>query len=355
MMERRFYLNASNTKWISIGVKPATKMLAPDAPGFYAEIIMNGQKMSPVCLGGIDGFLTLCQVTRNSNSFKYTYPGTGSDYTQIKHRPQIGITESNFNGRICYAYDTKDGRFYVAIESIMEMLKFERLIIACMKSMQSYAKHAEKTFNELVNRSTDLSTTLAEVEKSSDFLILEIVTSFNELFTMCVESKIQKNAAPPVVAGVLPSTPLPVVSPGNAAQSVEKKPTKRRSTTKKTQSPKKVVLDAAIQNAIALATKQILAAQNMTTTMGEEEKTIPSTSMQSAAVIENSNDPLPENIVVNKDGKKVKIIADEQLPGFSTLKSRTTVDDIIDDVINNDNDEYNDDDIGSVESSQYYE
>lgn len=352
MMERRFYLNASNTKWISIGVKPATKMLAPDAPGFYAEIIMNGQKMSPVCLGGIDGFLTLCQVTRNSNSFKYTYPGTGSDYTQIKARPQISITESNFNGRVCYTYDTKDGRFYVAIESIMEMLKFERLIIACMKSMQSYAKHAEKTFNDLVNRSTDLSTTLSEVEKSSDFLILEIVTSFNELFTMCVESKIQQNAAPPVVAGVPPSAPLPGVSvPGNPPQIVEKKATKRRSTTKKPQSPKKIVLDEAIQTAIALATKQILAAHNITMPEGDKS-TIPSTSNQVATQIESSNDaPLPEKVV---------IIANEQiLPPFDTLKKHTTVDEIIENVIKGDNDDYNDDynddDNESVESNQHLE
>lgn len=55
MKERRFFLNNSNTKYLAIGIIPASKILSGDAPGFHIEAFICGEKCSPLPLGGIKG------------------------------------------------------------------------------------------------------------------------------------------------------------------------------------------------------------------------------------------------------------------------------------------------------------
>lgn len=57
--EKRFYLNNSNSKYISMGIVPATKILSPDAPGFYFEVFLGGDKCASMPLGGLNGLITL--------------------------------------------------------------------------------------------------------------------------------------------------------------------------------------------------------------------------------------------------------------------------------------------------------
>lgn len=67
--EKRFYLNSSNSKYISMGVVPASKILGPEAPGFHFEAFLAGDKCAPVPLGGIQGMATLFSIIRQIPAF----------------------------------------------------------------------------------------------------------------------------------------------------------------------------------------------------------------------------------------------------------------------------------------------
>lgn len=183
-MEKRYFLNQSNTKWISIGIKP----LSLDA--FYADVMLHGEKMKPLCLGGIDGFLNLCQILRNFDEFKFAYPGTAGNYEEIGGKQlAINITKKNFGANICFQIENINGECcYIAMSSIMEMLKIESLLIAAMKNYNGMVSDVATKFNSLICKSSsDLSAVLIDVEKSGDLLTIEIIANFNDFFKMCVE------------------------------------------------------------------------------------------------------------------------------------------------------------------------
>lgn len=62
--EKRFFLNNSNSKWLLIGVVPATKILNDEASGFYLETFLCGNNCAPLTLGGIAGLYTLMDTVR---------------------------------------------------------------------------------------------------------------------------------------------------------------------------------------------------------------------------------------------------------------------------------------------------
>lgn len=55
LLEKKFYLNQSNSKYITVGIKPATKFLNKDNTGFYVDVLISGKNIKPVSLGGVDG------------------------------------------------------------------------------------------------------------------------------------------------------------------------------------------------------------------------------------------------------------------------------------------------------------
>lgn len=69
-MEKNFYLNQSNSKFISIGNRLATKLFNKDSVGFYVEVTVAGKNMKPMSLGGIDGSMILCQSLRYFDELK---------------------------------------------------------------------------------------------------------------------------------------------------------------------------------------------------------------------------------------------------------------------------------------------
>lgn len=74
LFERRFYLNNSNTKTVTMGVVPATKILSEDAPGFYFEVFLTGDKCAPLPLGGLKGLSTLMTTIRDIPEFSKIPP-----------------------------------------------------------------------------------------------------------------------------------------------------------------------------------------------------------------------------------------------------------------------------------------
>lgn len=63
--EKRFYINNSNTKFISMGIVPATKILSHEARGFYFEVFLGGDKCASMPLGGLPGLITLLSTIKD--------------------------------------------------------------------------------------------------------------------------------------------------------------------------------------------------------------------------------------------------------------------------------------------------
>lgn len=74
LMERRIYLNASNTKCLRMGIIPETKILSPEAPGFHFEVYLDGEKCAPLPLGGVVGLAALLTTIRDIPEFSKIPP-----------------------------------------------------------------------------------------------------------------------------------------------------------------------------------------------------------------------------------------------------------------------------------------
>lgn len=69
LFERRFFLNSSNSKSVTMAIVPATKILNDEAPGFYLEVYLTGEKCVPLALGGKKGLVTLLSTIREIPEF----------------------------------------------------------------------------------------------------------------------------------------------------------------------------------------------------------------------------------------------------------------------------------------------
>lgn len=210
-MEKRYYLNQSNSKYITIGICPASKLFNKDNCGFYVDIGIGGNNMKTMSLGGTDGFLNLCQSLRSFEELKFTYPGSAGDYKTIVHQLPINITKKPWRGSLCFHIETINGDYAsIAQNTCADLLKFEKLVIASAKMLQSLVENVELKFHDLVNKAaTDFSTVINAVEKSTDLndlLSIEIVTNFNDIFKKCIDETTRFNATN-AVAG--PSSGVP--------------------------------------------------------------------------------------------------------------------------------------------------
>lgn len=192
-------MNNSNTKWVTIGIKPSTKIISSDATGFYAEIAIDGKNMSCVTLDGLDGFSSLCAIIRTHDDFKYAFPATAGNYAEINSIPFM-FSKKFINGNVYYEIKTiNNGVVSLAMNSIMEMLKFEQIIIAAFHTMHALVDDVEKKFNDIVNKSkSDYSAVLSAAEKTGDLLTLELLVNFNALLKLCIENG----------SGTVPVTPV---------------------------------------------------------------------------------------------------------------------------------------------------
>lgn len=196
-MEKRYFLTNGCSKWISIGIVPETKLLAGDAKGFYADIFFGGNKMTkPMSAGGVNGFLFICQLLRTLDEFKFSFPATKGDYSAIEDDVPITIAQKNFGSTVCYQINNFiTGEIaYMAITSVMELLKIENLIVSAATAMANLATDFEKKYVDLVAKcSTDFSETLKELEKSGDLFAIEMAINFGELFKINIEEMARIN------------------------------------------------------------------------------------------------------------------------------------------------------------------
>lgn len=99
--EKRFFLNNSNTKYIQIGIVPATKFLNPEAPGFYMEAYLCGDKSAPLPLGGAKGLATLFNTIRDIPEFSRIPRCTSYD---LQPGENILITTTTFSRDVSFYF-----------------------------------------------------------------------------------------------------------------------------------------------------------------------------------------------------------------------------------------------------------
>lgn len=109
MGEVRFYGNNSNTKWLSIGVVPATKILNDAARGFYLEAYLCGDKNAPVPLGGISGIAALYDTIRQLPAFKQ-YPVLNSG---VEPSDNITISSCDFSEEVILSYTDQSSASFI--------------------------------------------------------------------------------------------------------------------------------------------------------------------------------------------------------------------------------------------------
>lgn len=188
IMEKIYYLNASNSKHVKIGIKPASKLFNKELTGFFVEVIIDGQKMKPMSLGGIDGFMNVCSSLRTFDELRYTYPDSAEKYDEMENPLPINITKKNMGGTVCFCFETVNGdNAMIAQNSLQDLLKYECLIGSAIRKLQTMVDDVEKKFSDLVAKASDLTAALDEAVKSGDLLTIEIITNFNELFKICAD------------------------------------------------------------------------------------------------------------------------------------------------------------------------
>lgn len=197
LLEKNFYLNASNSKYLTIGIKPATKLHSKANVGFYVEIHISGKNMKPMSLGGLDGFMNLCQSLRNFEELKFTYPQAAANYDDIETPFPINISKKPYNGMLCFHIETMQGGYAaLAQNSCSELLKYENLIVVCIKKLQAIVPGMETKFHDLVQKcAIDYATTIKEFEKSEDTFAIDIFMNFNELLRVCIDQLTLINTA----------------------------------------------------------------------------------------------------------------------------------------------------------------
>lgn len=67
--EERFPCTNSGSKYLTIGIVPASKILDEAAPGFYIEAYIEGEKTSAMPLGGIAGLASLFSTIKQIPQF----------------------------------------------------------------------------------------------------------------------------------------------------------------------------------------------------------------------------------------------------------------------------------------------
>lgn len=200
-MEKRYFLNKSNSKWISIGVKPATKIVVSDSVGFFVEILIDGKNTIPFVVGGTDGLLSLCKALRKHDHLKFAHPGSASEYSDLLAEVPFNIMVKPINGSILFGIENTNGEsVQLMMTSLFELLKVEKYVVTVAKLMREVAEEAEQKFNDFIRKTTSSS---IDEAIGNDLMLIEIFANFNELYTMCI------NVSAPPSTGLTLSVPAP--------------------------------------------------------------------------------------------------------------------------------------------------
>lgn len=185
------------------------------ASSIYSEKLDRhvGNNMKAMSLNGLDGFLNLCKSLRTFDELKFTYPGSAAKYDEIVNNFPINVHKRMFKGTMCFCIETINGdECMIAQNTCADLLKYECLIAAAIKSMNSMVSDVEAKFNEMIMKAAgDFSKAFTDAENTGDLLTIEIISNFNELFRICVDEANKFNSGIPTTAAA--ATPAPTSAP----------------------------------------------------------------------------------------------------------------------------------------------
>lgn len=174
--ETRFFLNKSNTKWLSIGV----------LPGY---IHLNGEHFSVVLkLCGDTGGITLSlnafkSIMKMFKSMPYfTKYGTSSDDT-IALETGILISEFQLGGSPCYKVinQKENGSVCLGLKTVEELIELSEIVFSYVEKID--VMNFEEKFNTCLEKED------IDLNKINDITIIDLLVNFHEFVSVCVELK----------------------------------------------------------------------------------------------------------------------------------------------------------------------
>lgn len=235
LLEKFFYLNSSNAKYIAIGIVPSSKLVNDNSCGFYVDVILAGGKMKPMSIGGMNGFLNLCQSLRGFEELQFTYPASASSYDDIQDALPLNISKRMWNGSLCFDIETiNEDRGSIAQNSASQILKCENLILANIKKLQSLVVNIESQFNGLIkNCCDDYTATIKNTQMCMDTFAADLFCNFDDLVKYCVDRMSRRGGE----------------ATRAAATTTAAIPKRRKPSAAATRRPKKPKIDVAVESA----------------------------------------------------------------------------------------------------------
>lgn len=181
--EERFFLNKSNTKWISIGILPGYQPL-------------NGQKFSvEIKIGGDNGDVSLNEnglksVISMFKSISYFAKFSASDEAFEMERG-ILLSEFQMGASPCYKIinQLKNTSVCIGMKSVEELLEMEEVLWAYIKTID--VKGTEQKFLSIIDfiAVDGMGAFYQKCIKNPDPFEMKMLINFNDFVVTCMELK----------------------------------------------------------------------------------------------------------------------------------------------------------------------
>ena len=172
--EKRFYLNKSNTKWLSIGIVPGFEAL--NGSGFVAEarIVADNGKFVSLGVPAKAGLESLMAIFKNIL--------TPNSKPLLKNSTGIIVKKFAMNNGMAYNVFRGDQTICIGHASIEGLVENESFISAYLKNMK--IKTIENSFQAfLIDQDID------KVIETGNDLEIDLHTNFSEFVQLCIELK----------------------------------------------------------------------------------------------------------------------------------------------------------------------
>lgn len=209
LAEKRFFLNKSNTKWISIGILPGYEKL--NGTGFVPEVRIGGDGGKMLSLGqpALVGLNSLISILRSSSNEQST---------------GIVINQFVMGNSICYKLMRNDQSVCIGYQSIEGLLEMEEFLKAYLNNLK--VKEIEEYFLSFLEDEGDKT---GEIVQSGENGI-DLHTNFADFVQLCLEIKNSSTSLNPLneensLTSLIPSKDIDT---SNDAEPAPKRPCKNR-------------------------------------------------------------------------------------------------------------------------------
>lgn len=189
LCEHRFFLNKSNTKWLSTGIVPGYAHLN----GKNFEIGFRIGDDGSVVPFAMDELKSLLKIFKSIGYFT-KYATNAEEFELTKG---ILISEFQMGGSPCYKIvkQKENKSISIGMNSVEELLQMENIIFAYAEKIN--VKSAEQKFFTALEIITaeNFELFLNEVVEEPDIVKMDLLLNFNEFVIMCGELKKANSAS----------------------------------------------------------------------------------------------------------------------------------------------------------------